>query len=142
MFFASILHAAQGLNPNPPSLLLNEFCAYVNRYYLLSLNLKKPKFASAYIFYKKWANPGLFFIYFWSFQTNNTIFYNKSMRKMSCPSSIRHWDSNPRPSERESPPITTRPGLPPNASAYFGGSVQRIMEVSCTVILPPMVCCL
>ena len=31
------------------------------------------------IFFKKWAKPSLFFIYFQSFQTNNTIFYNKSM---------------------------------------------------------------
>ena len=31
-----------------------------------------------------------------------------------CPSSIRCRDSNPRPSECESLPITTRPGLPPN----------------------------
>ena len=30
---------------------------------------------------------------------------------MSCPSSIRRRDSNPRPLERESTPITTRPGL-------------------------------
>ena len=30
-------------------------------------------------FFKNWANPGLFFVYFRSFQTNNTIFYNKSM---------------------------------------------------------------
>ena len=30
---------------------------------------------------------------------------------MSCPSSIRSWDSNSRPLEHESPPITTRPGL-------------------------------
>ena len=30
-----------------------------------------------------------------------------------CSSSIQCWDSNPRPSEHESPPITTRPGLPP-----------------------------
>ena len=29
-----------------------------------------------------------------------------------CPSSIQCRDSNPQPSERESPPITTRPGLP------------------------------
>ena len=29
------------------------------------------------------------------------------------PFSIRCWDSNPRPVEHESPPITTRPGLPP-----------------------------
>ena len=39
-------------------------------------------------------------------------FYNKYMWK-KCPSSIRCQDSNPRPSERESLPITTRPGLPP-----------------------------
>ena len=54
------------------------------------------------------------FVYFRSFITNNTIFYNKSMWKMSFPSSIRHQDSNPWPLECESPPITTRPGLPPN----------------------------
>ena len=43
-------------------------------------------------------------------------FYNKSMWKMSmCPSSIRRRDSNPRPSEHELSPITTRKGLPPFA---------------------------
>ena len=63
------------------------------------------------IFLKNWANPGLFFVYFWSFQTNNTIFTTNQCEK--CPSSIRRWDSNPRPLERESTPITTRPGLPP-----------------------------
>ena len=25
-------------------------------------------------FFKKWSKPGLFFVYFWAFQTNNTIF--------------------------------------------------------------------
>ena len=30
--------------------------------------------------------------------------------------SIRHWDSNPQPSEHESRPITTTPGLPPKYS--------------------------
>ena len=30
-----------------------------------------------------------------------------------CPSYIWCWDSNPWPSVHESPPITTRPGLPP-----------------------------
>ena len=29
-----------------------------------------------------------------------------------CPPSIWSWDSNPRPLEHESSPITTRPGLP------------------------------
>ena len=32
-------------------------------------------------FKKKWANPGLFFVYFRSFQTNITKFYNKYMWK-------------------------------------------------------------
>ena len=39
-------------------------------------------------------------------------FYDKYMWK-KCPSSIRCRDSNPRPSERESLPITTRSELPP-----------------------------
>ena len=30
-----------------------------------------------------------------------------------CPSNLRCWDSNARPSEHKSPPITTRPGLQP-----------------------------
>ena len=33
---------------------------------------------------------------------------------MSCPSSIQCRNSNLKPLEHESPPITTRPGLPPN----------------------------
>ena len=28
--------------------------------------------------------------------------------------SIKCWDSNPEPQKHESPPITTRPGLPPS----------------------------
>ena len=40
-------------------------------------------------------------------------YYNKYMLK-KCPSSKRCRDSNPRPLERESLPITTRPGLPPS----------------------------
>ena len=35
------------------------------------------------VFFKKWDNLGLFFIYFRAFQTNNTIFNKKSMWKMS-----------------------------------------------------------
>ena len=58
---------------------------------------------------KKWANPGLFFVSFWSFQTNITIFTTNICEK--CPSSIWCRDLNPRPLECESLPITTRPGL-------------------------------
>ena len=32
-------------------------------------------------FLKKWANPGLVFVYFWSFQTNNTIFTTNQCAK-------------------------------------------------------------
>ena len=53
--------------------------------------------------------PRLFLVYFWSFQSNTTSFYNKSMWKMSCPSSTRHRDLNPLPLEHESSP--TRPCL-------------------------------
>ena len=55
-----------------------------------------PLFALFAIFLKKWANPGLFLVYFPSFQTNiDTIFTTNQCEK--CPSSIWHRDSNPQP---------------------------------------------
>ena len=84
-------------------------------------------------------NPGLFFVYFRSFQTNIiTIFTTNICEK--CPSSIWCRDSNPRPSERESLPITTRPGLPPfyiiikpykNTYLY-----HRLLYLCCTLRQP------
>ena len=57
-------------------------------------------------------SPASFSFIFGLFQTNiNTILQQINVKK--CPSSIRCRDSNPRPLECESPPITTRPGLPP-----------------------------
>ena len=67
-------------------------------------------------FFKKWAIPGLCLIYFRSFQTNITIF---TMLCEKCPTSITCRDSNPRPLERESLPVTTRPGLPPISSHLY-----------------------
>ena len=64
------------------------------------------------VFLTKMGHLRPLFRLFLSFQTNFTIFTTNKCEK--CPSSIRCWDSNPRPSEYESPPITTRPGLPPN----------------------------
>ena len=49
-----------------------------------------------------------FFIYFWSFQTNNTIFTTNQWEKMSGPASIRRQDLNSQPLKHESSPITTR----------------------------------
>ena len=59
----------------------------------------------------KWANPSLFYFLFSVFSSKYQYnFYNKYVIK--CPSSIRYQDLNPQPLEHESPPKTTRPGLP------------------------------
>ena len=62
--------------------------------------------------------PASFSFIFRLFQTNiNTILQQINVKK--CPPSIRPRDSNPRPLERESPPITTGPGLPPISSFWY-----------------------
>ena len=70
-------------------------------------------------YFFKWANPFPYFVSFLSFQTNNTIFTSNQCEKITCPSSIRHQDSNPWPLKHELNPITTRPGLPPYTSLLF-----------------------
>ena len=64
-------------------------------------------------FFLKMDQPVLFFVYFRSFQTNIITILTTNMCE-KCPSSIWCRDLNLQPSERESLPITTRPGLPPN----------------------------
>ena len=57
--------------------------------------------------------PRPIFNLFWSFQTHINFFTtNRYVKK--CPSSTWCQDSNSRPLKLESPPITARPGLPPN----------------------------
>ena len=64
--------------------------------------------------FKKWTNPGLFFVFFGLSKQTSIQFLQQICEKMSIPSSIRCQDSNPRPLDHESSsPITTRPGLPP-----------------------------
>ena len=69
--------------------------------------------------------PRPFFVYFWSFQTNYTLFTANQCEKMSkCPSSVwQCMDSNPQPYKHESSPITTRPGLPPKK--FTVGQTER-----------------
>ena len=57
--------------------------------------------------------PGLFFVYFCLFK--QTLQFLQQINVKKCPSSIRHRDSNQQPPDYESPPLTTRPGLPPFA---------------------------
>ena len=65
---------------------------------------------SLLVLFFKWAILGVFFIYFRLFKQINV---NK------CPSSKQCWDLNPRPLEHESPPMITRPGLPPILLVLF-----------------------
>ena len=59
----------------------------------------------------KMVQPASFSFIFGLFK--QTIIFLQQIN-VKCPSSIRYRDSNPRPLDRESTPITTRPGLPPN----------------------------
>ena len=61
--------------------------------------------------------PRTLYRLFSSFQTNITNFTTIKCEK--CPSSIRCWDSNPRPLEHKSLPITTRTGLLPKFGSVF-----------------------
>ena len=69
---------------------------------------------------------------FLSFQTNNTIL--TTVKK--CSSSIRRWDSNPRPLEHESSPIRLDQGSRPKmiylmdtAICLFNMSLKRLSDV-------------
>ena len=81
-------------------------------------NLKRKDVVSwARIFYNcffKWPFPASFLLIF-VFSGKHFNFYNNWIYE-KCPSSIPCWDSNPRPTEHESPPITTRP---PGLDRYF-----------------------
>ena len=57
-----------------------------------------------------------------------------SFQHLSCPSNIRHRDSNPRPPEREPPPTTTRPVLPPVKVS--------LLVISCLDVSPQWLCLL
>ena len=91
---------------------ITQSTSFCELYTLSASQLQVGKGIISLKFFKKWANPGLFFVYFQSFQTNMiTIFTTDQCEKMSCPSSIWRRDSNTQPSECQPPPITTRPGL-------------------------------
>ena len=55
--------------------------------------------------------PVSFFVF--SAFNKQTLQYLQQYNVKKCTSSIQCWDSNSPPLERKSPPITTRPGLPP-----------------------------
>ena len=81
-------------------------------------NLNLPSFyfrryqTKIFCFIKKIGQPRPLFRLFSVFSNKHDKFLQQIYVK-KCPYSIRCRDSNPQPLKRESPPITTRPGLPP-----------------------------
>ena len=76
-----------------------------------------------YFFQKKLANPGLFLVYFWSFQTNNTVLTTHQCKK--CPSSIWCWHLNTHTFRTWAFPITIRPGILPRFdNCWWWGAVR------------------
>ena len=65
------------------------------------------------IVFKNGPTPASFSLIFGLFKQTSLQFLQQIYVK-KCPSSIWCRDSNPQPSERESLPITTRPGFTPN----------------------------
>ena len=97
--------------------LYHSFCLIPSRCIPFSIDFIVFLSLSHYMSVFKWANPGLFFVYFQSFQTNKQFLQKINVK--NCPSSIRHLDSNPQPFEHEMSPITTRPGLPPKKCCMY-----------------------
>ena len=74
-----------------------------------------------------WPTPASFsFIFFFS-NTHYNFTTNRNVKK--CPSSIWCRDSNSRPLELESPPTTTRPGLPPPFRNVISCYILRISHL-------------
>ena len=75
---------------------------------ILTFETKLPK-----IFFNE-PTPASFSFIFGLFKQTIQLFTTNQCEK--CPTSIWRQDSNPRPLEHESSPITTRPGLLPQAT--------------------------
>ena len=83
----------------------------------ISLILFIILFSLCLFFFKKWANPGLFFFYFHLFK--HTLQFLQQINVKKCTSSIWCRDTNSWPLEHESPPITIRPVHPPSLCLFF-----------------------
>ena len=49
---------------------------------MTKLGLPRVNVTNGCFFFKNWANPGLFFVYFRSFQTNNTILQQMNVKNV------------------------------------------------------------
>ena len=106
-----------GSNFAEKEIVISKFCIEIKKERASKEGRKEERkkgavtFSQTTEFFFKMGQPRPLFHLFLSFQTYY-IFYNKYACE-KCPSSRQCRDSNSRPLEHESPPITTRPGLPP-----------------------------
>ena len=89
-------------------------------------------------FWKNGPSSASFFVLYCLFKTKITILTTNICEKMLWPSSIRCQDSNPRPSEHESPPITTWPGLPPIVVSFTCMAPDRLYHDDLLPHLPSL----
>ena len=75
------------------------------------------------LYFKKNGPTLASFLFIFGLFKQTSLQFLQQIYVKKCPSSIRCWDLNPQPSERESPPITTRPGLRPMRLYYERGSI-------------------
>ena len=97
---------------------------------LISLSLSLP-FLRSQSFFQKWAFPAPFsFIFCLVKQILQLLLQQYNVKK--CPS--RCWDSNSRPTECQSPPITTRPGSRSGGANLWFKSSHRQYYLLSTVL--------
>ena len=83
-------------------------------------------------FVKNGPTPASFYHIFSVFSSKHHYNFIQQIYVKKCPSRILCWDSNPRPSEHDSPPITTRPGQ----SFYQNNCFTRLHERSTPLFYP------
>ena len=99
------------------------FNSCCSKYLLLPSNLY-VSFTLEFLF--KWTTPASFSFIFVFFKRTLQFLHQLNVKK--CPSSIRCHDSNSQPSDYESPPLTTRPGLPPFILEFLLKTVASIAQ--------------
>ena len=113
---------SEALGQHISSLIILEWYEYIlmtSRSQEIELNRYHRKFWS------RWVSLLFSFIFVFS----NTKYNFTTNKCEKFPSSIRCRDSNSRPLEHESPPITTRPGLKPNNNSIVKKQVLPMIKV-------------
>ena len=83
------------------------------------------------MFFKKMGQPRPLLLFIFGLFKQISLQFLQQIYVKKCPSSLQCQDLNPRPSEHEFLPITTRPGLPPSYSNVRSGHCRHVTQTSC-----------